>query len=332
MLRYLDRFYRDRVLLLAIAALALVMSVGVVLAQPRVYESTARVWVDTTIEGDHPNSYVSPSDVGSQILGELLKTRSFAMRVGDRSGLGHEVTVPHGTGQDRGDAELQVLTRSVVVTAAGPNVIGVAVRDRDRGVAAATAQAIVELFRDEVLGSQVRSATATVTFYERQVTSAQADLAAADARINDYVASSPLPAASLPAPAAAPVDDSTSSQPEIPQDVTLMALQRQDDAARKRSDDLAAKLDQARLDLTVLQQSSPTGFQLVDRPIPPRTPVSRMKPLLVAGGGGLAAGVLLSFLALTALTAADTSLRFAAEVEPALGLRLAGTVPQIAPW
>jgi uncharacterized protein involved in exopolysaccharide biosynthesis len=331
MLRFVDRFYRDRALLLAIAGLALVVSLGVVLAQPRLYESTARVWVDATIEGDHPNSYVSPSDVGTQILGELLKTRSFALRVGDRSRLSRDVSLPGGTGQDRGDAVLQLLTRSVVVTAPGPNVIGVAVRHRDRDLAAGTAQAIVDLFREQVLGSQVERATATVAFYQRQVAAAQADLAAADSRINDYVASSPLPAAPLPAPAI-PVVDASTSQPAVPQDVTLMALQRQDDAARKRSDDLAAKLDQARLDLTVLQQSSPTGLRLVDRPIPPRTPVSRMKPLVVAGAGGLAAGVLLSFLALTALTAADTSLRFAGEVEPALGLRLAGTVPHIAPW
>jgi uncharacterized protein involved in exopolysaccharide biosynthesis len=331
MLRFVDRFYRDRALLLVIAALALALSLGVVVAQPRVYEATARVWVDTTVEGDHPNAYVSPSDVGTQILGELLKTRSFALRVGDRSRLSGDVTVPRGGGQDRGDAVLQLLTRSVVVTEAGPNVIGVAVRHRDPGLAAATAQAIVDLFRAQVLGGQVDRATATVAFYEKQVASAQSDLAAADGRINDYVASSPLP--DLPPPATVTVPaDASASQPAVPQDVTLMALQRQDDAARKRSDDLGAKLDQARLDLTVLQQSTPSGVRLVDRPLPPRTPVSRMKPLLVAGAGGLAAGLLLSFLALTALTAADTSIRFASEVEPALGLRLAGSIPHIAPW
>ena len=331
MLRFLDRFYRDRMLLLAIAALTVAVSLGVVLAQARLYESTARVWVDATVEGDHPNPYVSPSDVGTQVLGELLKTRSFAVRVGERSRLSGDVSVPRGGGQDRGDVVLQTLTRGVVVTAAGPNVIGVAVRYRDPALAAATAQAIVDLFREQVLGGQVQRATATVTFYERQVRSAQADLAAADARITDYLATSPLPEAAPAATVVAPTD-SSAPPAGAPVDVTLMALQRQDDAVRKRSDDLSAKLDQARLDLTVLQQSSPSGFRLVDRPTPPSRPVSRLKPLLVAGGGGLAAGLLLSLLALTALTAADSSLRFAAEVEPALGLRLAGTVPHIAPW
>jgi uncharacterized protein involved in exopolysaccharide biosynthesis len=130
--------------------------------------------------------------------------------------------------------------------------------------------------------------------------------------VNSYVGAGP--------PAAQPVSST---------DVTLTALQRDDETLRKRTDELTQKLNQAQLDLTVAQQSTPNSLRLIDAPLAPQRPVSRTLPLLAAGLGGLAAGGLLSLLVLTALTAADSSLRYAAEVEPALGLRLVGTVPRV---
>jgi hypothetical protein len=156
------------------------------------------------------------------------------------------------------------------------------------------------------------------------VKSARDELARADGRIADYLGTSGDGSAA----SAATDPAGGSSVPAT--DVTLMGLQRDDDALRKRSDDLTQKLNQAQLDLTVAQQSAPNGYRVVDQPLVPSKAISRAKPLLIAGVGGLAAGALLSLLVLVALTAADSSLRYPGEVEAALGLRLVGTIPGFA--
>jgi uncharacterized protein involved in exopolysaccharide biosynthesis len=326
MVRFLDRFYRDRLLLLAMIALALVLSLGLAVAQPRAYESTARVWVDTSIQGDHPDAYITAADAGGRILGELLKTRDFCGKVLSRSRF---VTTP---GRPSGaaacdDIAYLALSTGVVIGAAGPNVVTVSFRHRSPRMAASTTQAVIDLFKQEVLTGQAQRAQATVGFYEKQVSTARAALSRADARISDYLGTSADPTAGSLG-AAAP--DPGAAQGATPPDVGLLALQRDDDTLRKQTDDLSQKLNQARLDLTVIQQSTPYGFRVVDPPLAADRPVSRTKPLLMAGVGGLFAGLLLSALILTILTAADTSLRYPNEVEPVLGLRLAGTVPHIA--
>jgi uncharacterized protein involved in exopolysaccharide biosynthesis len=327
MLRFLDCFYRDRRLLLAMIAIAVVLSVGVVVIQPRVYEATARAWVDASIQGDHPNPYITPADAGNQILGELLRTRAFCVKVGQRSTLlppnpaGHRST-------DRGaeDAVYQTLNAQTVLGTAGPNVVTVSFRNRDASLTASTTQAIIDVFKQEVLGGQAQRARATVGFYEQQVKTARDELSRADGRISDYLGTSLDSSGGL---TASVTPDLSASALGSTTDVALMALQRDDDAARKRTDDLTLKLNQARLDLTMAQQSTPNGFRVIDAPMTPQRPVSRTKPLLAAGAGGLLAGVLISLLALTALTAVDRSLRYPSEVEPALGLQLVGAVPHV---
>jgi uncharacterized protein involved in exopolysaccharide biosynthesis len=325
MLRYLDCFYRHRRLLVAMVALSIALSLGMVVRQGRTYEATARVWVDKTIEGDESNPYVSPADIGSGILSELLQTRSFCSKAGERSGLADNVA-PRGRMSARARDELvyQTVSRQGLVFKGGPNVIDIFFRYRDPELAARTAQAVVDVFRDEVLGGQIQRAKQTVAFYQTRVKEAQTELSRADTNVADYLTNGAV--------SSAPLTDLSINQPASPStasDPGLVAVQREDDAVRARADDLTRKLDQARLDLTIAEQSAPTGARLIDRPLAPDRPVSRKKAFLTAGVGGLVAGVLLSLLMLTALTAADTSVRYADEVEPALGLRVVGLVPDI---
>ena len=331
MLRYLDCFYRHRRLLIAMLALPVVVSLLMVSRQARTFEATARVWVDTTIEGEQVNYYATPAEVGSQILNELLRTRAFGTKVGRASGLAADLTPKGRTGGPALD-ELVYQTLSLQASAAtgGPNVVNVSFLYRDPRVAARTALALVDAFRQEVLGGRVERDRATVSFYDDQVNKARADLAAADAKVSNYLATSASGSDALfPSGAltAFPPVDATATADQL--DPALQALKREDDAARARSEDLTKKFDQARLDLTIAQQSAPSAVRLIDRPLPPGGPVSRAKSLLAAGLGGITAGILLALLALTALTAADSSIRYAPEVEPALGLRLVGSVPRI---
>jgi uncharacterized protein involved in exopolysaccharide biosynthesis len=328
MLRFLDSFYRARRRLLAMAAVTAILSIGFAVMQHRTYEVTARVWVDVSIQGDHPNPYITAADAGTQMLNELLRTRAFCTTVGRRSRL----VTASGPGraandQTAGDVAYATLS-SILLGTAGPNILTVTFRHNDPTMAAGVTKAVIDVFKEQVLSAQADRASASVAFYRQQVQGALDDLSRADGRISDYLGSS-SDSSTAPLGSAAAADPNA-AQPGVTTDSTLLALQRDEASMRKRADDLTQRLSQAQLSLTVVQQSNPYGFRVVDPPLAPAKPLSRTRTLIAAAVGGVGAGALLSLLVLMALTAADSSLRYPAEVEPALNLRLVGTLPEMA--
>jgi uncharacterized protein involved in exopolysaccharide biosynthesis len=199
------------------------------------------------------------------------------------------------------------------VVASGPNIVTVTVQYADPAVAAATAQGIIDQYVDEVLGGQRSEAKAAVDFYSGQVAGARTELSAADTKVLNYLDAHP----EQRAPTAIP-------------DVSLTQLKLDDDQARQRYQSLQTKLDDAELQSAIADQSTPNGFRLIDPPLIPQQPVSRLKLLLEGGGVGLLAGLMLSIVGLVGLTLADTSIRNAEDVELRTGLRLAGVVPRVA--
>jgi uncharacterized protein involved in exopolysaccharide biosynthesis len=255
--------------------------------------------------------------------------------VAARSGLGEDLVVRSSrplTPQARDDLVYQTIGSQLFVLSGGPNVVDVSFQYLTPRVAATTAQAIVDLFRDNVLGGQVDRAKATVKFYGDQVEIARRDLSAQDARLADYLATHPDATSTGVSADLAATDQASSplaGTGSPPPDSGLVQLQHDNAAAHKRFDELLAKHDQSQLELALAQQATPYGVRSIDRPLVPSLPMPRLKLIMTAGLGALVAGLLLSGLALIALTAADSSVRYVGEVEPALGLRLAGSVPFI---
>ena len=70
-----------------------------------------------------------------------------------------------------------------------------------------------------------------------------------------------------------------------------------------------------------------SGFRILDPPTTPAQPLSRLPDLLRAVVGGGLVGLLVAACGLVALTAADSSVRRAAEIRQALGLRVVGEIP-----
>ncbi len=341
MLRYLETFYRHRLLVIAPFVVCLCVSLGLVAVQPRSFASVAKIWVDRPLLAATvpSNIYMTPADEQTAVLQELLKTRSFCILAAGRGTLPADLQTAHAA-EARGlvnravsfvqghgtsdavapltqvqldDLVFQTMTRGATVVASGPNIVTVTFQYSDPSVAGVIAQGIIDQYVDEVLGGQRSEAKAAVDFYTAQVASARTDLSAADAKVLSYLDAHP----EQRAPNAIP-------------DVSLTQLRLDDDQERQRYQSLQAKLDGAELQSAIANQSTPNGFRLIDPPLAPQQPVSRLKLLLEGGGVGLLAGLMLSVLCLVGLTLSDTSIRNAEDVELRTGLRLAGVVPRVA--
>lgn len=340
MVRYLETFYRYRLLIVAPLMIAMLAGVSLVVLQPRTYEASTKLWVDATFLGQRTtdNAYITPADAQSSVVLELLKTRSFAIKAGQRFDLadtiieqdlqaapdwrmrlgalvrGHLNPPPPSVPTQRqvDDQSYTLVSQHTKVLVSGPNVITISFQNANRGVAARAAQAITEQFLAEVLSSQQAQATAATTFFGAQVKAAQAGLAAADSKVYEYLATH----ADQRAPNAVP-------------DVPLTALRRDDEDARQRYDALLTKLDDAQLQAAISAQATPNGFRIIDDAQIPSAPVSALKVYLASVAATLVAGVLLALVALLTLAGSDTSLRHPVEVEKWLGLTLAGVVPEL---
>lgn len=338
MVRYLETFYRHRLLVIAPLVICALISLGFVTVQPGVFAATAKIWVDRPLLAatTPSNIYQTPADEQAAVLEELIKTRSFCILAAARgtlpgdlqqenSAAAHEPInralslLPGQTSrsatlnQERlDDLVFQTISHGTTVLASGPNIVAVTFQYGHAGVAAATARGIIDQYVDEVLGGQRSDAKAAVDFYAAQLKSARTDLAGADTKVLNYLDAHPeqrLPTA-------------------IP-DASLSQLKLDDDQARQRYQTLQSKLDQAELSAAIAQETTPNGFRLIDAPLTPNAPVSRVKLYLQGGGAGLGAGLMLSVLCLIALTLLDTSIRSAQDVETNIRYRLVGVVPRI---
>lgn len=337
MVRYIETFFRHRRLLTVPVVLILVVTGGIVLLRPPVYQSTARIWVDrqtalpqTNATVDNP--YLTPAQNETAALQELLSTGYFCARVGRRGPLAQYIAsqpvstsilskvINKLTGRAAGVAQTRaavdgavysILSRDVLVAPTGPQIIEVSFTYGDPRVAAGTVQAVVDQFLQEVLATRTAQQQAAVGFYKQQVQQSQGDLANADSRLNTYLDQHP----------------ELRSAGSI--DATLLQLQSDDNLARQNYESLLDKLDTAEVGLASVTAPGASGYRVLDRANLPSGPTLSRTAIAQALAIGLGLGALILIAGLVVLTLGDTTLRRADEVEPALELRLVGSVPRV---
>ena len=331
--RYAETYFRHPRLLLVPILIAVLISVGLALVQPPKYESVARLWIDASPSDTATwDAYTSPADRESAVLVELLKSRSFALKVAHRGSLyryleDHRqntsivavvteqfarfgIGVSHSGSID--DAAYNVISQGVIGAPAGPQIVSITVSFNDPDVAQSTAQAVVDQLHDDTLQDKRNQVQAAVDFYTKQVADEKTQVSVADNSIAQYLSNFP-----------------ELRQPNAQSDPTLSNLQQTDALIRTRYETLIQKLDEERLSLAQLNAPGSASFRVIDQANQPTQPLSSRKALAFSIGGGVTAGLLLALCLLLLLTLADTTIRRPEEVERLLGLRLIGAVPDV---
>src|SRR3954453_6707040 len=86
--RYIETFFRHKLLLCMPIVLTLLVSIGYVATQPSKYTSGMTVWFATQLPGpssiDNNNfSALAPAAQAQTLLGQLLQTRDFLLKAGN---------------------------------------------------------------------------------------------------------------------------------------------------------------------------------------------------------------------------------------------------------
>jgi capsular polysaccharide biosynthesis protein len=340
MQKYLETFFRHRRALVAPVVVALVISVGFVIVQPRSYDASARVWFQSTAiagsdSASQVNTYLNPSEVALGVFNELLSTRSFCVNIGHRgpladylsnnlpapdpislaSGLLDKVRGGGGTSaaarqQILDDTIVAILQKQVVFTATGPQIVTIDFVYTNPYIAKGTLRVLLDEFRDQMLTVQRAQTGQQLSSTNQQVTDQQKTVNTADASVARYLALHPELRVAQPPP-----------------DATYSGLQQVADQAHTQLAQLVTARDQAQIQQNLLNQGTTSLFRVIDPAALPDRPVSFSKTLLLGVAGGLGVGLLLSLVTLVVLVFTDHTARTADDVERSLGVKVVGVIP-----
>lgn len=332
MWRFLETFFRNWVVVLGLIVICVAVSGLLVYEQPRTYQASTSLWFQTSLAsgasvGGAPTvstTGMTPADEAVGFIHELLSTRAFCVDIGHKGPLADELAARVATppdvsttlkGQLLDDSIENTMQTKTLVTATGPELVTITFDDQDAQVAASTLKALLDELSGETVNLALAQAERQVTFYSQQVPDLQKQSDQAEAAVAAYLTAHPELVV-----------------PQPPPDATLAGLQAVATQDQQQLGALLQNLSQAKAIQQGIGTSGQAVYRVIDAPVAPHTSVSRVKPLLLGVGAGLAVGLAFSLLCLVLLTRIDTSVHSADDVEQPLGLRTIGSVPFLRRW
>jgi hypothetical protein len=266
------------------------------------------VWIDTAAPAasslvDPPNG-LSPAAQAQQTVQELLSTEQFLVNVGDVGPLakyfGSRVPASWVNGEI-----IATLSNKFAVAVIGPQVLRITMTSTNPAYMPGTLSAVAAAYVGEVTGTLKARDQQAVAYYQAQVDSSKQALENANALALSYQQTHPN---------ALPTMNVALDQ------FTQVALQDQNTYATNQT-----ALEQAQIALQDV--ATPTAFHVVDAPSTPFR-LSSKKHMIFTIVAGLAAGIIISVLALSALIARDKTARMPDDIETMLGMNVVGTIEE----
>jgi capsular polysaccharide biosynthesis protein len=306
--KFLEAFFRHKLLILLPIILTPLAATpaGFIVVRPY-YESSSVVWVGRLTyltNVDDAASWLTPAQVESGRMGDLLRTRAFITEVAKKTDLAPMV------GSELGDETLGTyFSRNVFVQPSGTNLVTILARSDEPKTAFQVANAVVEAYREQRATERTEQASLAISFHETRLREAQEDLAHATADIRRYVAANPRLTTIDPNRGAASTVAARMGLPPIAIDPQLAELIRRVDGEQREVDTIRSALDQARMETSAGLEGQDVSFRVIDAPRVPSSTVSQRRRLAIFPAAGLVVGLALGGGLLVALVVADRSVR-----------------------
>jgi hypothetical protein len=329
--RYLETFARHKIRLLLPIIIAVGMSGWYATSVPHKYESVMNVWFDTAAPNpsslEVPPQYTTPAAQGEAVLQEFLGTEQFLVNVGHRGPLAAFLAQYHPAKKGPSalfskltslvrkgssvaapvDSQIvSTLGKAFSMTVTGPQIVRITMTGVSGSYLPGTLNAVAAEYTAEVTGSLRSRDAASLSYYQSQVNAAKATLNSANSAVLAYQHSHP---------AALPTTDPNYNQ------LTQVAFQDQTNLTS-----LQSSLQQS--DLALQNVQAPASFHVVD---PASSPfrLSNKKHMIFTVVAGLAAGMIISILALSAMMAMDTTARREEDLDGVLGMEVVAIISQL---
>jgi uncharacterized protein involved in exopolysaccharide biosynthesis len=291
--------------------IALVVSVHFATSKPHKYAATMSVWFDTAAPQasslQNPNPWTNPSSQGQQVLQEFLATRQFLVNVGHRGPLASMLTASaHPPSSSVVDNEIaSLLQKAFVVSSIGPQVANVTLTGPSPAYLQGTLNAMAAEYVAEITGALKTRTDVSEGYYQGQITSAKQALDQANAAVSAYQAAHPSVVGTT--------------------DPYYGQLLHAATSAQGAYANAVSNLQQAGLGLGT---QSTASFHVID---PPQAPVqlSNKKHEIFTVVAGFAAGLIITALALSALTSVDKTARRQEDIDGVAGMEVVASIREL---
>lgn len=319
MTRTLEVIFQRLLSLLMLVILLPIISVAVAYLLPRTYEVTTSLWalrryVIIGATGPETDLTSTPAQTQATALSELLQSRTFALAVADGSSLPSTLDpAVQADTQDRNDTLYAEIAQKVKVTAEGYNLFIVTYQNKDGQAAQSVVQSVIQNYGLQSQGFTVVEGELLLESYQTQLTKAKQDSTAAANAEAQYIARHPQekPADLANDPQYALLHSQTQQA-----QTTLQAIQNQ-----------IATINQ---EISSQGNATESLFKVLDAPIVPRKPVSRLKELLFGGGIGLGVGLLACALYVVIVLRRDRSAYSARDLQKVSPFPVVMQLPHLA--
>jgi organic radical activating enzyme len=310
--RYIETFFRHKVLLLTPLVLTLLLSAWYVKTQPTTYTTSMKVWFDNELPGpgyldQSTNNGTPPATQAQTLLTQLLSTHDFLVKAAQRGPASAWIRTqadPNGAA----DQVVRTIGSSVTAFGVGPQVLSVSMTGGDPSFIPKQLGAVVDEYFDYVKTLRSSRIQAAVDYYKPRLDAATSALQSSRADQIAYLGSHP----GTGAPGTT--------------DPQYNAIAAEVATAQNQYDDAQKNYTQADQALTTEQAQA--SSHVID---PPAAAFgsSKKKAAIFAGAAGLFFGLLVGLLGLIALTAADTAARRREDVETTTGdLQVVATIAE----
>jgi uncharacterized protein involved in exopolysaccharide biosynthesis len=314
--KVIEILFRRKRGLLALLVLPIVVGAAVAVKLPRQYQASAGLWALRRYEiigatGPESDLTSTPAVTQASTLGELLQSRSFALAVAYDTDLPKQLAAANPTTQGLQDALYAEISQHVLATPLGYNRFDITYTNTDPVVALQVVKAVVSQYGKQGSAQSTAEGEQLLNSYERQLKEEQQQAQRATQAATQYVQANSL------TPAQAEVD---------PQYQLLVAHVNEANAV---VDTIQNDINTVQQQLATLSTGSFGLYIILDIPVIPKRPVPLTKTLLLAGGIGVAAGLIAAIGYFLILVRLDQTVYSIAEVPADMAHSVLIQIPRI---
>lgn len=318
-LRVLESYFRHRFLyLLPIVVMSIFAVIYFLTAKP-VYVAGGVVYVQqesllSTLNAVTPENFiwVTPAELKSQELTDLLNTNAFVRAVIQGTDLEAEMT----KGPDAVDETIYQVRQAISVQPAGDNQLFVMVEHENSAVAYQLVNSVIENHIQWQIAFKRNESESAQTFFDSLIEVYQVELANARSDVEDFLLEHPEPI--------------RGDRPAIEQ-LQLERLQSSIELASTRYASALDKEENAQLAMAQVESNVRQTYFLIDAPEKPLEPNTSLRDTVMNMAIFVVVGVMFSVIGVVGSALLDRSIRFPIDVRYTLELPVLTQIPDLTP-
>ena len=257
---------------------------GVAYLLPRHYQATATLWALHSYEAltatsvDSANQ-ATPAETQVTALMELLQTRSFSLRVAQETALAETLPASYQSDPQSRDSALAADIAQVQVQTQGYDLFSISYAASDPRITQQVVAAVIHEYGLQAQKSVVPQEQNLLATYQSELSQDQQNTQSAVAAQALYTESHP-----------------NLTQSQLQSDSHYQQLQAQAQLAQSNLQNLQTSIATLQQYVATHQSVAANLYEVVDAPLVPTQPVSRLKTLLLGAGTGLVIAILAAAL------------------------------------